>query len=108
MDDPCIYTRPLLSGRKRWRSPSTRTWIAGNSTAVPSGRTARSGAYTLTLAPVYTIKVPSGDHTGFSAIPATRRTGAPPPTGILNRPGPFASLPPVTIHLTSGDQDAGP
>src|SRR5439155_10768901 len=34
--------------------------------------------------------------------------GGPPSIGILNRPGPLASSPPVTIHLPSGDHAALP
>src|SRR5262245_15529374 len=82
--------------------------MAGSSARVPSGRTARSGAYRATIAPPYTIKLPSGDHTGLNAGPATRRTGVPPCAGILNSPPPLGSLPPVTIHLLSGDQEAAP
>src|ERR1051326_9299085 len=49
-----------------------------------------------------------GDHTGFTAVPVVRRIGLPPPIGILNSPGPFASLPSVTIHLASGDHAGVP
>src|SRR5262249_61544828 len=33
---------------------------------------------------------------------------SPPSTGILNRPSPLPSLPPMTIHLPSGDQHGVP
>jgi hypothetical protein len=40
--------------------------------------------------------------------PETRRTGAPPSTGILNNPDPCTSAPAATIHAPSGDQSALP
>src|SRR5208282_1329459 len=105
---PCMYTRLLPSGEKRTCSPKRRKLIWGNSTLVPSGRTARRGAKVLTFVPAYTIRLPSGDQTGLSACPATKRTGDPPSNGILKSPGPVASLPPVTIHFASGDQQLVP
>jgi len=42
----------------------------------------RSGASTLTLAPVYTIRSPDGDHTGSRAAPAANRTGLPRPWNL--------------------------
>src|SRR5438876_9527686 len=100
--------RALPLGRNRTRSPQALTRIAGSSTEVPFGLTARSGLSPATSGPAYTIRLPSGDHTGFNVRPATRRTGAPPSAGILNNTGPAASSPPVTIHFPSGDQQAVP
>ena len=60
------------------------------------------------VVPAYTIRVPSGDHTGFNPGFPGKRIGAPPAAGILNNPGPEASIPPVTIHLPSGDQQGAP
>ena len=74
----------------------------------PSGRIARRGAKRDMVVPAYTIKVPSGDHTGFNPGLAGRRMGAPPTAGILNSPGPEPSYPPVAIHLPSGDQQGAP
>src|SRR5579883_1325680 len=51
---------------------------------------------------------PSGDHTGSRPTVLVSRTGAPPETGILNKPSPLPSLPPVTIHCPSGDQSVDP
>ena len=39
---------------------------------MPSARTASSGACVDTFGPAYTIRLPSGDHTGFGFDPATR------------------------------------
>ena len=61
-----------------------------------------------TTGPVYTITVPSGDQAGLKAGPVIKRTGAQPSRGLLKSPGPVASLPPVTIHLSSADQPAAP
>src|SRR5262245_46017458 len=54
------------------------------------------------------MSFPSGDHTGARAAPVVRRTGAPPSTGILNRPSALPSLPAAAIHFPSGDQDTAP
>ena len=56
----------------------------------------------------YTIRSPFGDQTGLTASSETSRTGALPSTGILNKPGPCPSSPPVTIQAPSGDQSAVP
>src|SRR5579862_8508921 len=69
----------------------------------PSDRTISSGPVTPTAAPIYAIKNPSGEHTGFSATPFVNRTGSPPSRGILNKPGPSLPVPPATIHVPSGD-----
>src|SRR6516225_5315851 len=103
-----MYIKLWPFGKNRTRSPKRRKLIWGNSTLVPSGCTARSGAKERTFVPAYTIRLPSGDQTGLSAGPATTRTGGPPSSGILKRPGPLAAFPPVTIHLPSGDQELEP
>src|SRR5271169_5304328 len=95
-------------GKNRARSPSSPTWIEGRWTGDPSGRTARRGTLAAVPGPAYTIKLPSGEHTGATAVPATRRTGEPPSSGILNSPGPLASEPPVRIHFLSDDQQFTP
>jgi CRP-like cAMP-binding protein len=49
-------------------------YAKGNSTLAPSGRTARRGAKVLTFVSAYTIRLPSGDQTGLSGGPLTKRT----------------------------------
>src|ERR1019366_8184102 len=83
--------------------PEALTWQGQGGT---SGRTPRSSTWPTMKTPEYTISLSSGDKTGLTASPEMRRIGAPPSAGILNNPRPCASLPPVTIHLPSGDQSA--
>jgi len=101
------YTSARPFGTNRYRFPSTRSRIAGNSTLVPFARTARSGASTLTLAPVYTIRSPDGDHTGSRAAPAANRTGLP-RSMELEQPRSTLVDAPATIHFPSGDQQIDP
>src|SRR4030095_9195448 len=66
------------------------------------------GAHNAESGPEYMINSPSGDQAGLKAGLDTMRTGSPLSTGILKSPGPLMSLPPVTIQLPSGDQEAAP
>ncbi len=83
-----MNTRPRPSGVNRSRSPSRCVRMSGNSTGVPSGRTALSGVNAKTLGPEYAMIEPSGDQTGLRPISWVRRTGGPPSIRILKSPGP--------------------
>src|SRR5262245_25177076 len=84
------------------------TCIGGSSTALPSGRTPSSGCRPPTIAPQYTISVPSDDQTGFTDTPFVSLMALSPLAESLKRPGPLPSSPPITTHAPSGDQSGEP